>query len=76
MPWATVANFFVNILTKIGLVFLIRKGAKDDVRADTAEKTVETLERVAAPVSNDERERLWNENAAKFEGDMRRDTRP
>ena len=73
MPWATIANFFVNILTKIGLAFLIRKGGRDDERADTAEKTVETIERVTAPVSIDERERLWSENAAKFGGGVRRD---
>ncbi len=63
----------LKLLTWIGQALLIWKAGKDDERADNAEKTIETIDRVAAPVSDDERERLWAQNVAKFGGRVRND---
>lgn len=72
--WAGIAKavlgFFANLLT----LWLVRQGGRDDERADNAEKTLETVERVTAPVSDDERERLWAQNVAKFGRRVRDDS--
>lgn len=52
------AGAIVKLLTWLGTIFLIRKGAKDAVRADTAEATLETATRVVAPLSDPELERV------------------
>lgn len=63
----------LKLLSWLGQALFAWKAGRDNVRADTAEKTVETIDRVAAPVSDDERERLWSQNAAKFGGRVRDD---
>jgi hypothetical protein len=63
----------LKLITWLGQTLFAWKAGKDDERADNAEKTIEVIERVTAPVGNDERERLWAENAAKFGGRVRGD---
>ena len=63
----------LKLLSWLGQAIFAWKAGKDDERADTAEKTVETIDRVTAPVSDDERERLWSRNVAKFGGRVRDD---
>lgn len=55
MGWV---KLVLGILGKLLPLLMAWKAGKDDERADTAEKTVETIDRVTAPVSDDERERV------------------
>lgn len=48
----------VKFLTWLGTMFLIRKGAKDEVRAESAEESLETVKRVNAPLSDVDLERV------------------
>ena len=52
------AGALVKLLTWLGTIFLIRKGAKDAQARDTAEKTVETITKANAPLHDDELERV------------------
>lgn len=52
------AGALVKLLTWLGTIFLIRKGAKDAVRADAAEETLEVVKRVTQPLSDPELERV------------------
>lgn len=61
----------LKLLSWLGQALFAWKAGKDDERADTAKKTVEHIRDVTAPVSNDERERMWNENVAKFNRPLR-----
>jgi len=61
----------LKLLSWLGQALFAWKAGRDNVRADTAEKTVEHIRDVTAPVSNDERERMWAENVAKFKRPLR-----
>ena len=63
----------LKLLSWLGQALFAWKAGRDNVRADTAEKAVETIDRVTAPVTDDGRERLWSQNVAKFGGRVRDD---
>lgn len=62
----------LKLLSWLGQALFAWKAGRDNVRADTAEKTVETIDRVTAPISNAERDELWARNSAKY-GPVQRD---
>jgi hypothetical protein len=57
-PWTAIAGAIVKFLTWLGTIFLIRKGAKDDARADAAEKSIEKAADANRAVVASQRERL------------------
>lgn len=63
----------LKLLTWLGQTLFAWKAGKDNERANNAEQTIETVERVTAPISDDERERLWSQNVAKFGRGVRGD---
>lgn len=51
-------NFLFKFLSWLGTILIMRKGAKDDLRADTAEKAIETITDANRPVADNELERV------------------
>lgn len=57
-PWSALAGLVAKLLGWLGFTFLVRRGAKDSVRADNAEATVEAVKRASAPLSDGELQRV------------------
>lgn len=68
-----VLSLLANLLGFLKDRQLIEAG-KAEAKNEQSEATLEAVTAVRAPISDDERERLWRENAAKY--GMRDDSNP
>ena len=60
-----VLSLLANLLGFLKDRQLIKAG-KEEAKNEQNEATLEAVTAVRAPISDDERERLWRENAAKY----------
>ena len=52
------AGAIVKLLTWLGTIFLIRKGAKDATKLDAAKETIAAVKRADAPLHDGELQRV------------------
>lgn len=72
--WAALGKFLLGLVSNLLTLWLAKNAGKAEERAESAEKTLETIDRVNRPVTDDERERLWDENRAKYGRGVRDNT--